>query len=148
MDCYTSGLIGIGMLMATFSTLTVSEDQHDVLRKVLSPELDIIHERIVNERRNIYLQGLIIGLIIALIVLKRVKTVNKFHRISLGLGITILFSVIYYFVIPKSDYMLNHLKTQEENRAWLEVYNTMKHRYLFGFIFGSLASIPIVNFMC
>jgi hypothetical protein len=50
--------------------------------------------------------------------------------------------------MPKSDYMLNHLKTPEENRKWLQVYNTMKNRYYLGFLLGILAAIPLANVLC
>jgi hypothetical protein len=73
---------------------------------------------------------------------------KTFHRISLFLAITIPISVIYYLLMPKSDWMLNHLKTPEQNKAWLEVYKTMKYRYLIGFILGSLSAIPIAYSLC
>ncbi len=148
MNCYTAGIIGIGMLAATFSTMTVSEDQHDVLRKTLSPKLTEIYTNISIERRNIYFQGLLFGLFVSYFLLRFTKTTNLFHRITFYLALTIPISVLYYFLIPKTDYMLNHLKTPEENKAWLEVYNYMKHRYIFGFIFGSLSAIPISYALC
>ena len=51
--------------MATFSAMTVTKEQHDVLRKKLSKELDIIYTAIANERRNHYIQGLLLGLVMA-----------------------------------------------------------------------------------
>jgi hypothetical protein len=148
MNCYASGIVGLGMLGATFATMTVSEEQHDVLRKVLSPELDAIHSKIVAERRNLYMQGLLLGLIASYASLRLVPTRNLFHRITFVLAITILTSVLYYSLMPKSDYMLNHLKTAEENKAWLSVYKTMKHRYFLGMVLGSLAAVPIAYAMC
>ena len=50
--------------------------------------------------------------------------------------------------MPKSDYMLNHLTTQEENKAWLEVYKQMQQKYLIGFILGSLSAIPLSLILC
>jgi hypothetical protein len=43
---------------------------------------------------------------------------------------------------------LRHLKTQEENIAWLDVYNTMKYRYFIGFVLGGLAAIPLSLSVC
>jgi Sec-independent protein secretion pathway component TatC len=57
-------------------------------------------------------------------------------------------SVVYYFLIPKSDYMLNYLKTEEEIKAWLEIYKYMKLKYFLGFLFGFLSAIPIAYSMC
>ncbi len=50
--------------------------------------------------------------------------------------------------MPKTDYMLNHLKTPEEIKAWLEVYKTMKYKYLMGIIVGLMAAIPLTNSLC
>jgi hypothetical protein len=66
----------------------------------------------------------------------------------LSFGITGLTSVLYYCLMPKNDYMLNHLKTPEEIKAWLNIYKTMKRRYLLGLIFGLLSAIPISNSFC
>jgi hypothetical protein len=51
-------------------------------------------------------------------------------------------------LMPKSDYMLNHLKTSEENKKWLNVYNSMKSRYFIGFVLGILATIPLARTLC
>jgi len=50
--------------------------------------------------------------------------------------------------MPKSDYMLNHLKTQEQNKAWLEVYKEMQQKYIKGFLLGCLSAIPISLILC
>ena len=148
MNCQLSSLVGIGMLCATYATMSISEEQHHRMRLVFSDQLDEIYNKIISERRNQYFQGLLLGLFLSYFSLFFVKTINRFHRITFVLAITILTSVVYYLLMPKSDYMLNHLKTQEENKAWLDVYNSMKYRYLIGFLLGSAASIPIANSMC
>jgi hypothetical protein len=43
---------------------------------------------------------------------------------------------------------LNHLRSEEENKAWLSVYKNMKFRYLIGFVLGALAAIPLGNALC
>ena len=148
MNCITSGIIGVGMLGATFATLSTTQEQHENLTKLFSPELDAIYTKIVNERRNLYFQGLLLGILIAFFSLQLFKTTNRFHRITFMLAIAVPISVMYYMLMPKSDYMLNHLKTPEENKAWLEVYNTMKHRYFYGLLFGTIAAVPIAYAMC
>ncbi len=148
MNCYTSAIVGIGMLAATYSTMSVSEEHNNFLRKIYGNELTDKYNSIVIERRNIYFQGLVLGIVISYFVLKLIRTANVFHRITFTLAIVIPISVIYYLLMPKSDYMLKHLKTQEQNEAWLKVYKNMKTRYLLGFIFGSLSAIPIAYAFC
>jgi len=39
MNCALSGVVGIGMIAAAYSTMTVSSKQHCKLRDALSPDL-------------------------------------------------------------------------------------------------------------
>ncbi len=148
MNCIAAGVLGIAMLGASVSTMSVSEEQHNMLRKTFSDELDEIYGNIVVERRNQYVQGLLLGALIAYFVLLLVKVSNRFHKMSIFVTITLMTGVVYYFLMPKSDYMLNHLKTPEQNKAWLEVYKTMKQRYFLGFVLGALAAVPLAYAMC
>jgi uncharacterized protein YacL len=148
MNCYISGIIGIGLLFATFATMTMSKKYINRLKRKLSPELAEIYCDIARERRDIYFQGLILGLIIAILLLYILETKNTFHRITFALATTIIISIVYYLLMPKSDYMLNHLNTVEQNKAWLKVYKSMRYRYLFGFIFGSISVIPLTHMFC
>jgi glycerol uptake facilitator-like aquaporin len=148
MNCVASGLLGTALLAGSFATLTVTEAQHARLRAVVSPEVAKTYERIITERRNQYMQGLALGIVIAFAILFVKKPAGRFHRAALTLAVTLLVAVIYYTLMPKTDYMLNHLKTAEENRAWLDVYKTMKFRYTVGFLLGTVAAIPLTNVLC
>jgi len=148
MNCYLSGIIGLGMLAASYSTMTISRIEKNRLMDIFPPELDNIYIKISNERRNIYFQGLILGIIISYFILKLLNIKNLYHKVTFFLAITLSVSVLYYFLIPKSDYMLNHLTTQEQNKAWLEVYKNMQHKYVTGFLLGSLSAIPLSLIFC
>jgi hypothetical protein len=148
MNCYSSGLLGVAMLSATFFTMTAYKDQQNKFSKKLSPEINNIYVNIVNERRNLYIQGIIIGIIVTYFLLQYFPITNQFHKSSFAVGITGVVSVLYYFSMPKTDYMLNHLKTPEEIKAWLEVYKTMKYKYFMGIVVGLLAAIPFTNSLC
>jgi len=148
MNCYTSGILGLGMLFATYSTVSLSSHEEKKLLDIFPPELDKIYIKIANERANIYFQGLIFGLVASYLLLKSLKLTNSFHKATFFLAITLIISVLYYLLMPKSDYMLNHLQTQEQNKAWLEVYKNMQSRYITGFIIGALSAIPISYAVC
>ena len=148
MNCYFSGIIGLGMLAASYSTMSISKIEKNRLMDIFPPELDNIYIKISNERRNIYFQGLILGILISYFILTFLNIKNLYHRITFFLAITLSVSVLYYFLIPKSDYMLNHLTTQQQNKAWLEVYVNMQQKYITGFILGSLSSIPLSLILC
>lgn len=148
MNCIVSAVVGIGLLGGSILTMTVSEKEHLQLRATLSEELDQIYTTIAIERRNLYLQGLLLGLILATLLSRTIKTSNKFYRASFGLALTLMTAFTYYSLMPKSDYMLNHLKTAEQNKAWLDVYKTMKYRYMIGVLGGALAAIPLSYALC
>lgn len=148
MNCYISGIAGLALLGASISTMSVNKQQQNVLKSVLSDDLDKKYESIVIERRNHYIIGLILGMIISFIIVNKVKSSNYFTRLSLFTMITLVTAVIFYMLMPKSDYMLNHLKTEQENKQWLQVYKTMQSRYFIGLVLGALAAIPIANIMC
>lgn len=148
MNCNVSALLGLSMLGATFSTMTVSQNQYNQFVSLLTPELAKKYQDITHMRRNLYVQGIIIGLVLTYFILNKFPISNLFHKIMLSLGITGVTSVIYYCGMPKKDYMLNHLKTPEEIKAWLKIYKKMKRRYLLGFILGLLSAIPISNSFC
>lgn len=146
MNCYLSGVIGIGLLIASFSTMTISKQQRDYLQSRISSNVVDEYIRIVDERRNLYIQGLLLGFIISLVLIRNIK--NTYHKISLFFSITLGTSVVYYSLFPKSGYMLDYLKTSQENKAWLQVYKTMKYRYFIGFVLGAIASIPLSYSYC
>ncbi len=149
MNCYTSAVLGLAMLGASFLTLTSNEEQHYKLKLSFpSSNLDKIYTGIVIERRNIFIQGLILGLVISYFTSNLFEQKNNFHKITFFLAVTLMVSVVYYFLIPKSDYMLNYLKTEEEIKAWLEIYKYMKLKYFLGFLFGFLSAIPIAYSLC
>jgi len=148
MNCYTSGIVGLGMLFATYSTVSISDNEKNKLLDIFPPELDKIYINITNERANIYFQGLILGLVASYLLISLVALTTPFHKATFFLAITLITSVLYYFIVPKSDYMLNHLQTQEQNKAWLEIYKKMQSRYISGFILGCLAAIPISYAVC
>ncbi len=148
MNCYISGIAGIALLGASISTLSVNKQQQNVLKSVLSPELDKKYESIIIERRNHYIIGLVLGMILSFIILNITKITKYFTRLSLFTMITLVTAVIFYMLMPKSDYMLNHLKSEKENKKWLQVYKTMQSRYFIGLVLGALSAIPIAHIMC
>jgi hypothetical protein len=148
MNCYLSGMVGTGLLAGSALTLSISEEQQNKLKEVLSPELVVKYEEIITERRNQYIHGLILGIIVSFIFMYNFKINNRFFKITAFLAITLMIAVFYYTLMPKSDYMLNHLKTEEENKVWLGIYKTMKFRYFMGLVLGAAAAIPFAMILC
>jgi hypothetical protein len=148
--CYTAAAIAFALLGGSFATLTVTKEQHNVLRQTFSPELDEIYTRIVKERATNYIHGILLGVVLSFIILYFAgqKIHNRYYHASIFFAITLTTSVFYYMLKPKTDYILNHLKSEEENKAWLYIYNEMKTRYLWGMLLGAAASLAFSFVLC
>ena len=59
------------------------------------------------------MQGLAIGTVTAYFAQKSVNSNNMYQRAMTFVAVTLLISLIYYTLVPKSDYMLNHLKSAD-----------------------------------
>jgi hypothetical protein len=150
MNCYDSAILGVGLLGASIYTSFVPKDEVNKLKNILSGESLEAYKRINTERFTQYYQGLGLGFALALFInyLYGEMINNTYHKTTLFLLIVLGISLFYYLLMPKSDYMLNHIQGIKENQAWLDVYKTMKTRYTIGFILGAFASVPLSNSLC
>ena len=86
-SCITYSIAAIGLLCASLFTMNVSDKQHKTLQNMLSPEIAEKYERITKERRNLYLQGLLLGMLLSYVIVKFVlqsmmKESNRFYNVS------------------------------------------------------------------
>ena len=155
MVCTTSCIVaGAFVISSIFVSLRVDKSTlKDPLFQLLSNENKQRYVTIANERKNIYLKGFGLGFIISLFALfvlnnNKMFKVNKLVNICFVLATS--FSVNYFFYIlhPKSDYMVLHLKNDEEKQAWLDIYKTMQFNYHLGFVLGLVGMIFIGNSFC
>jgi len=147
MNCYLSAVFGLGLLGASIMTMSSSKKECEKLKSILSSEQVEKYEKIRKQRRNQFLQGIILGLVLSFVIVQ-MSHLNTFTKIALFLTVTLTTSVVYYSLMPKYDYMLNYLTTKEEVDVWLDVYKNMKKRYIIGFLLGVLSSIPISIMFC
>jgi hypothetical protein len=54
-------------------------------------------------------------------------------------AISFVTNYFYYVLSPKSDWMLNHIKTPEQTKAWLGMYRGMQVYYHTGLVLGLFA---------
>ncbi len=150
MNCYESALVGLGLLGASFYTSISSKEESNKLKKQINPELVDIYDNIAKERSQLYVHGLILGFIIVFLINYKYESEfdNKFHKVTFYILIILISAVLYYSLMPKSDYLLNHITNNKESRAWLDVYLNMKNKYTMGFILGALASVPLAYSFC
>lgn len=129
-----SGLF-IGMLYLTLRPYT-----RTVLKRYLNTldtrQTAIFHQ-VHKERMTIYLTGMVIGLLLGLLVL---SVLDKGVSRTCAFIVTVLgTNMLYYYLHPKSTYMIKHLNTPEQVNAWQDVYRYMQYHQYFGFLLGATA---------
>jgi len=113
-------------------------------KEMLSPQLQKLYEKISQERRSISYYGYGLGLLLSLclifyyIQVKKVK-MSASALVCMATATTFLVHYFYYMLSPKSDWMLNHMKKQEEVNAWLQMYKSMQYNYHMGMALGIVA---------
>jgi uncharacterized protein YacL len=140
-SCAISAIFRIGMIFMTFATT-----QNDIIAKYemqLPEELHVTYQNIVKDRLQNYYVGYILGFILAIIVIFYNMNVRKIPASNLSMvclvvSLSFLVNYFYYILAPKKDWMLNHVKTPEQTRAWLEMYRGMQFYYHSGIVLGLL----------
>lgn len=152
MVCLTSCLVATFFIISTIYTRNIMEKSQVIqkYKKQLPSELQNIYENITREREQINLYGYVLGVIISFVVILynyRLKQ-NKLTTFNIScLVVAISFTVhyFYYMLTPKTTYMLEHIKSPEQTKAWLTMYKTMQYYYHSGLVLG-LVGIVILAF--
>ena len=149
MSCISFCLVGAAFLGSSVLTMLASKNS-TVFKKfklLLDDNQQQIYKSIINERVTIYVQGLILGLILAILVAFNLKIDNT-KKICLFIVIALGTNYLYYSLYPKSTYMLEHLHSAKQNKAWLAIYKEMKLRCKLGLILGALGYILLGQGVC
>lgn len=144
------GFILVGSMIACFVTSASSSVFKD-FRNLLNPSQLKIYKSISNERSNIYTQGLLIGIALAVItelVLRKNKKFEKLSRVCIFVTISLGVSILYYTLMPKSTYMLKHLNGKKQIDGWLNIYKEMKSRSYIGILCGVIGYILLFYGFC
>ena len=146
MPCKISCAISAVFIIAMIFMMSATS-QNNIIQKYenqLSDELKITYKNIVNDRLQNYYIGYTLGFFLALIILFYNYRFRKIPASSLSVVCTVvalsfLINYFYYILSPKKEWMLNHIKTPEETKAWLEMYRGMQYYYHGGLAIGLLA---------
>jgi hypothetical protein len=131
---------------------TLLMDKHGEVAKYqdsLDEKQKEVYEKIVNERKNIALQGygLGLGLSVGYLVSRHFMTKRKGSLLSssvsslcLTAAITFIVQYFYYILSPKSDWMLNQLTNEEQKQQWLKVYRAYSWNYHLSMLIGLIGA--------
>jgi hypothetical protein len=149
--CYIAIVFFIANLYVCFTA--DKTERKNKLYETLSLEGINRYERIVKERRDIYLKGYAFGFVISLLFLYGVAGIKRTSMINAGLvcivgAITLICNYLFYIIHPKSDYMVIHLNSKPQREAWLDIYRHMQFKYHFGLVLGLAASMLFAKSFC
>ena len=140
--CISYCLVGAALLGSMLVTMLASKKSKNFkhFMSVLNDDQQQVYKSVIKERMTIYIQGLIIGVILGIIVTFN-RVLSRSTNICLFIVIALGFNWAYYLFYPKSTYMLNHLSSQNQVRAWLKIYKEMKLRCHLGLVLGVIGYI-------
>jgi hypothetical protein len=139
-SCMISAVFIIGMIF--FYNRTDKSVIVNQYKSKLSSDLQQRYDTISKERMMISYQGYLLGFILSMFIIfynRKVKLSNSSLVCTL-IATCFLTNYFYYMLHPKSDWMLNHMGTQEEVKAWLQMYREMQYNYHAGLVLGIIGS--------
>jgi len=154
MFCSNICLVGIAFIIAQFIMLfsmTFNNKEHIILNNSLDEAQKGVYKKIVSKRRQIYIKGYLLGIVLSMIVIllnyyyfKK----DKLGALCIGIVISVLTTYFFYILSPKSKYMLEVLETREQINNWLKIYKSMKFKFHLSFLLGLIASFLIQYSVC
>jgi len=138
-SCLLSTVFVIGMIY--FYNATSKSEVVKGYKSKLSPELRERYEHISKERMMISYKGYLLGFVLSMLIIlynvfSKPKAFNVFSLVCIVISTSFITNYFYYILSPKTDMMINHLKTKEEIEAWKGMYREMQYNYHMGIALG------------
>jgi hypothetical protein len=112
-------------------------------KKQLPSGLQILYDKISAERLRLNYYGYFLGILLSLFIIyynSRLKLkLTNVSLICLVIVVSFFTNYFYYILSPKTTYMLDHINSPEQTKAWLMMYRTMQYNYHFGILLGIIA---------
>lgn len=145
MSCALATIFLIGSIFMTNATQKNKTIQH--YRSQLPSSLQNLYAKITAERQRIYYYGYALGLIISIIIIYYNTTLSSRNNIKMTsatmvcviITVSFITNYFYYMLSPKSTYMLEHINSPEQTKAWLTMYKTMQYYWHAGLVLGIVA---------
>ena len=147
MPCYIScALATIFVISSIFMTnMTQKNRTIQQYQSQLPSNLQNIYKKITDERQRIYYCGYALGLILSFIIIfyktqKRLPMTNG-TMVCTVITVSFITNYFYYSLSPKSTYMLEHINSPEQTKAWLTMYKAMQYYWHAGLVLGIVATM-------
>ena len=106
-------------------------------------DLQETYRKIQQERLGIYYYGYSLGFILSLIIIiynyQNKSKLSTSHMVCIVISTSFLTNYFYYMLSPKTSWMLDHIKSPDQTKAWLEMYKSMQKYYHTGLVLGIVA---------
>ena len=144
MPCYTSCSIAIVFLLSEIFMhfFMIKNNVIKEYKDQLPEKLQQIYKQIVDERIRIYYYGFLLGVLLSIAIIMynlQLKPSNKMTNTSMIciiVSTSFLVNYFYYVLTPKSNYMLDHIESKEQTKAWLKMYSNMQYYYHMSLVLG------------
>ena len=126
-------------------TIMVSNDSFiQSYRNQLPEDIKKVYDQIVAERQRIFFTGYGIGFVVALFsIIFSINVLKQKIPVSIMVCLAVVVSTVvnyfYYILSPKSTYMVDVIKNDQQRQDWLRVYKSMQYYYHFSFVLGAVA---------
>ena len=150
MDCYLSCSVGLVFLVAAVFTVFFGSigGAKQVFYAMLSREQQDAYARVITARRNIYLQGLGVGLLLSFLVLRNASGRMPATVPCSAVAITLVTNYLYYILSPKPQNTVVKLAREDQRVAWQNVNRHMQVVYHTGLLFGISAAYFLADGLC
>jgi len=150
MKCGVSCAVALVLFVANVYLTITADHSGDKERfyKTLSSELIDRYERIIEERKSIYMKGFAYGLALSGVAIFMCRARKPLHMACLAGAITLATTYLFYIIHPKSDYMILHLDGDKQRAAWLDIYRSMQYKYHVGLVIGIAAAMSAGYSIC
>ena len=152
MPCSATCLLATALIIAMiyFQNATTKSKIVQEYKKQLPSNLQNLYEKIASERMRLNYYGYTLGLILSGIIilynyaLKR-NQLKSTSLVCLVIIVSFFTNYFYYILSPKTTYMLDHINSPEQTKAWLAMYREMQYSYHFGMVIG-IAAVGVLAF--
>ena len=140
--CLIAAVLIIGMIY--FQNATTKSKVVQEYKKQLPSNLQNLYDKISAERLRLNYYGYTLGLVLALIIILynyklRKNQLTTTSLVCLAIVVSFFTNYFYYILSPKTTYMLEHINSPEQTKAWLAMYREMQYNYHLGFVIGVVA---------
>jgi len=153
MPCYIScALATVFVISSIFMTNATQQNKTiQYYQSQLPSNLQNLYAKITAERQRIYYYGYALGLVISIIVIYYNNNLRPRNNLKMTtttmvcvvITISFITNYFYYMLSPKSTYMLEHINSPEQTKAWLTMYKTMQYYWHAGLVLG-IASVAFL----